>query len=667
MPKKTSLKQIDLKNIVLLLIISVIFAGGCTSGVNYVAKRILPTKSVVLTVLPTNHSGNDVWIFDDANKNSLFEECKNGVKDGIWEYRDASEHGYAGNMIVSYSDNKGAIIRFSAKLEQNAYITFWKNSNSAVIMIEADGEKQTADLYSDVEGGEMLRIYPFAKSMLPVIVRGGIYCLLVAMLFTALFALEQEALEPRRSKLLGYAWKKWMIFPIWGVLYFIAVVEYKRGIPNFLKFGDQLYYWNVSLLDTNGKWNPAWLSENVIAFRGYLCQLLPTISKLIGNATGIDPVHIYFLFTSFAISWLTAYVLPMLYTELTKKSAHLLQVVCFLIVYMFFWQGTLTAVLVDMLGATCFFSGTLFAVRFSKKGHIAYAMASGAFYAAACNFRTAYQYGIYVMLVFFLILKIREAPNNAMEFRLCTYKKMIVGAIGFICAFLFVCLPQIQLNIYRGHVGLLPYDYVGAWTVDGSSRETSLLEVSAGQTISIGYTGYPAVISDDQMLTMKSQVYSNADILGIPQIMGVYMNNPLETVTYVGKKILAAFDTKTNITYPTQIFWRDSSGLVFSLLNYVVLVSAIYTLLQRKLVNEEERKLAASFLIGLVLPQMFVHVEWRYFLSSYILLYFFFSYHFVGEIITDSEEMHRLIKGKYLPILTITILIMLTVSLTLWA
>ncbi|MCF2616349.1 hypothetical protein JQM68_03960 [Oscillibacter valericigenes] len=275
-----------------------------------------------MTVLPTNHSGNDVWIFDDANKNSLFEECKNGVKDGIWEYRDASEHGYAGNMIVSYSDNKGAIIRFSAKLEQNAYITFWKNSNSAVIMIEADGEKQTADLYSDVEGGEMLRIYPFAKSMLPVIVRGGIYCLLVAMLFTALFALEQEALEPRRSKLLGYAWKKWMIFPIWGVLYFIAVVEYKRGIPNFLEFGDQLYYWNVSLLDTNGKWNPAWLSENVIAFRGYLCQLLPTISKLIGNATGIDPVHIYFLFTSFAISWLTAYVLPMLYTELTKKSAH---------------------------------------------------------------------------------------------------------------------------------------------------------------------------------------------------------------------------------------------------------------------------------------------------------------------------------------------------------
>ena len=75
----------------------------------------------------------------------------------------------------------------------------------------------------------------------------------------------------------------------------------------------------------------------------------------------------------------------------------------------------------------------------------------------------------------------------------------------------------------------------------------------------------------------------------------------------------------------------------------------------------------ACFLAGLVLPQMFVHVEWRYFIFTYIFLYYLVSYHFIGEWYVCSENNGGAIK-KYVPISFIVyIFLAFLISLTIYA
>lgn len=647
---------LGIKNFIVLLALSVIVVCTGCSGVNKFVNQVLPYRVITITVEQSESSENEVCIFDDGGMYTLFRACKNGDLTEQWEYREANEYGY--NGIVTDSNNIGAAISFSAAERPEYYLQFWKQENGGVVTIDVNGKKTYLDLCSDIDDEEILTIYPFANAILPLFLRLAIYGSIIVVCFVVL-ALGCYWFVIRGLKLpqlLRSYIPKTHFFPLWILLYGYAVTQYKIGIPNFLESGDQTYYWIRSLLN-NGRWDPVYLAETQVSFRGYLCHLFPTISKVVGEAFSIDPLYIYFIFTSSSVSWLVAYVLPGLYESLTGQKATYVQVLVSLAVFLFFWNGTLTAVLVDLFGAVAFISGMLFALKFWKEKNLRFAVFVGLFWAIACNYRTAYQYEIMVVclvaIAYQIMVLLKRSRNRTFGGDIVNSKLFIFGLICALLSFTLVSLPQLQINLAREHTGLLPFD-----DNNGLAR---------GSSNSIYYTGYPISVTDGHMLSMKTQLYDGSERLTIPQVFSVYTNSPLESLTYIGKKLLMAFDTKTNITYPEGINWRGSIGLIFSFLNYFVLGSAMYIVFKGKRTNNLERVIFLLFFVGLVLPQMFVHVEWRYFLSTYILLYFFFAYHFVGEVFLEPGNSRYLIEENYFSYILTLIFMAFTVSLTIYA
>ena len=666
------------KNTVALLALALMIACTGYTIVNRFVNIVigtLPPKEVTITVVESEHPGTEVWILSETTRDmNLFDECLYGEKTGVWEYRDAVEWQYTANTLVSYGDNIGSSITFYSPVSPDAGVLFWVHPGCGAVSISTDGgEPVYYDLFSDTGGTKT--IYPFENSLFPVFLRLVLYGLQTVLFFVIILLIVNSLTSGKRkvSKLLTYPSCKKVFFILWGCLYLFAVMQYLIGIPNYLTYGDQPYYWNFALI-RDGRWDVGLIAAEIYTPRGYLTSLLPNISKIIGTYFDIDPVYIYLIFPSAAIAWLSADIVPSLYEQLTNKKSTYFQVIVFTAVYLFFWNGYLTAALSDMYGAVAFLGGTVYAL---KAYHLPKKTTSfflcGLCWAVACSFRIAYQY-IILLLIFYAVLvklialyrlkKSGMMPQN----HGATARRIMSGVFCAILAFVLVSLPQLQINLERGHIGLLPYDYDEAWTSMDGTEPASVMEWSANVTIADTYMGWPyGVASDDQMLTMKPQMYDQKEMLSIPQLLSVYARSPIETLVYIAKKLVLAFDVKTSVNYPNVLNWRGSTGLVFSLLNYTVLGSALYFVFAGKQLTKRERILCGLFFAGMVLPQMFLHVEWRFFMATYILLYMFFAYHFVGEVLANRQKCSELLTSNFLVYLDAAIIVAYTISLTIYA
>lgn len=655
----------SLKSILPLVLFSALFVCLLSTPVNELTNRLLPKKEITITLENPTDLRNEVWICNETyNVESIenyFNEIACGEWDGFWEYRDSETYNYICDAILSYGNNAGSSITFSAIVKPSGYIWFEKHPSCGTVSIMVDGEKHYLDLCSESGGRE--KFYPFPDSLAPIVIKISIYAVLFLLIFlfftAALWKVKKKEIE---CPVLLKRVRTRDIFFLWIALYIFAVVQYLAGIPGYLEHGDQPYYWSDAFVDSS-KWNFADYAQLTITTRGYLCHVIPTFSKVVGYELQIDPIYIYLIFTSLTIAWLSAYVIPQLYEFSTNRKATLLQTVVFLLVYLCFWNGTLTAVLVDAFGMVSFMSGVLFALKFWRDRRIIDGCCTGLFWAISCNYRLAYQYGILMLLIILTIKSLIARKNK--HYKSKKKLKDFLALFFPVFAFLLVCTPQVGINLYRGYVGLMPYDDNGAWIIE--NEQLDVMVASGNMSLTYGYSGYPLVVSDDQMLSMKTEAsYDHEEMLTLPQILSVYAHNPIDTLVYVAKKLMVAFDVKTSVVYPTVIEWRDTSGLLFSFLNYVVLGSSLFIIFHFKL-KETEQILLGCFVGGLVLPQMFVHVEWRYFLASYILLYYFFAYRFVGEWLLCPEGRKQLIDKHYHYWLFAFVFVAFIISLTIYA
>lgn len=657
------------KNTICIFFLSVIICSMMYSLVNPLVDHFMPIKSITLTVNDTNRSTNEIWISEDGTENNLFSKCKSAADSSMWEYRDAQEYQYALNMLLSYGDNEGDTFTITVPVKSNSYLMFWRHMGGGEVTIDVDGKEYIVDTRN--ETGDLYRFYPFQDSFLPFIARAIVYAILCVAVFLGLIGVYYFFSNRKKTCVLSkYEFKFWYVFPLWMILYLYAVVQYKIGIPNYLEFGDQIYYWNIDLFKQN-VWNPfsiewaEYVASLTLTFRGYWCHMFPSFAQTAGNWFHWDPVYFYLLAPSAAIAWLTAYVFPTMYSLANQKKASVLQVLISLVLILFFWNGTLTAVLTDLIGVVFFLSGIVFVLQFAKTVKWKYALGAGLCLSIACNYRTAYQYGIYVFILMLVIVKVRQLGGIKGVRTLLKHKRKfpLKHASGFLCfaiGFLLVAFPQYQINQAKGYASLLPYDCDGAWMYGNNPADSTLMESSANQTLNVAYTGYPIAVEDKQMFVIKDQLYDRNDFLRSPQILGAYANSPLDSMQYLAKKLLLAFDVKSNVSYPNSIPWNKTPGMIFSFLNYFTLISGCYIFCVGQDIKKQDRLFMLMTFLGLTLPQMFVHVEWRYFISMYFLLYYFFSYHFVGSYAT---EIGQLLKRKnYLVVLTVSLFLCFIIS-----
>lgn len=652
-------------NTFFLLLLSTIICSLAYEYVNVFSEIFMPTKTIELKINDSGRELNEIWICGDDSTNNLFQSCVESGDSPYWEFRDAEKYGYATDVFISSGNNVGASIVLEVPVRSNSYIMFWRNANCGTVTITVDGKEYFVDGSSELEGGEMYRFYPFQDSFLPVLSKIIIYLILIILVFCLMVAMRWYIFQHKeRLAHNKFCFRTGYILLIWGFLYVYAVLQYKSGIPNYLAFGDQLYYWNIDIIkkDLYNFISMEWaeyVAQQSLSFRGYLCNVIPSISKTLGNLTQSDAIYFYLLAPSAVIAWLTGYIFPQFYKFCAKTESNIFQVLISLVLILYFWNGTLTAIVVDIFGAVAFLNGVLFVFKYLRKTSWKYALIVGLSFSAACNFRTAYQYGIYVLILAVGCQKLYSICQNHKENkRVVRDSKIYIEIIALVLGFFIIAVPQGMVNYAKGHFGFLPYDCDGAWAIETYPADSTLLESSANQSLSLGYTGWPITVADDQMLAIKNEYYAE-DFLQVPQILDVYASNPIQTLQYLLKKVFLAFDIKTNMTYPDTVPWNKPSGMLFSLLNYFVLISAIYIFFNNKNIHDEEKILGWVSALGLVLPQMFVHVEWRYFLSSYLFLYYLFSYYFVKGIFPCFEDKKN---NTYLTIVSMGILLSFTLS-----
>ena len=78
--------------------------------------------------------------------------------------------------------------------------------------------------------------------------------------------------------------------------------------------------------------------------------------------------------------------------------------------------------------------------------------------------------------------------------------------------------------------------------------------------------------------------------------------------------------------------------MAFSFFNYWVLLSGFYMMFSKENITFMEKGVAIILFLSIVLPETFMKIEWRYVITGYIILYYMFSYHFIGEIILNKEK-----------------------------
>lgn len=648
----------SVKEFICIFLFAVMITCLFKDGVNGLVEKLLPESEVTVITENKKHSaakGTKVQLLFDGKGGDLFETCNKAAKKKDWVYVE----GVYGESWTSLTSNSaGSTFTFHTKRTPNAYIQFSIIKTGGAVSVETSKEKQLIDTSSagnEQEAG-VIRVYPFKDSHLKLFLQFFIYIILFAailiLLLSANFYLKNNIiLIPqflKREVRIGD------IFWIWLLLYFMAIINYKViGIPNYLQIGDEFSYWNSSLLH-NGEINLKYLASE-FSFRGYWCYVFPTIAKGIGSILHVDSIIVYLIFPSIFISVLSAFILPNLKKILCDKSAMVLETVCFLLVFLYSWAFCLTSVLMDLFGLVTLFACILFLLSYYKKEKFVHASVAGIMGAMSCSFRLANIYVIYGFVIILVADKLIKKFKNEVK---CFDKHFGTGVVIGIVSFLIIMTPQFVINSERGHLGFLPYDG------DAAIDERSLIATSADIALTTGSVAIPMYVSDDQMLTMKPRLYDSNSPLTMTQLFDVFAESPLESFMYISKKILIGFDQKTNVAYPYMTpEWRSSSGMTYSFINYFVLFSSVYMLFFAKKINKDERKVAALLFLTNVLPQTFTHMEWRYIIASYTMLYYIFAFRYMSDIVLETKEYKKLAeKDNYLPFMVIMMFFMFCAS-----
>ncbi|MBP5223308.1 MAG: hypothetical protein J6Z35_09145 [Lachnospiraceae bacterium] len=643
--------SLSAKEIIGMILLAVLLTACLGSVLNPLTEAFMPETAVTVQRVDDTEGKNVTILYEEYEENAdeFFLQLKkaNEESGNPWEYVQG-EPGKSWTMLVDTPDCGALTI--GTRATPRKYLTLLCNRAGGVVEVISSYGAVTVDTYRDQDESEIQRVYLFEHSrriyMLKIAAYGIAFAVVLALM-TVLFLLFKY-----RITVPG-----WLLKPI-GLLDFLlcglilfgtAVALYKIGIPNYLQVGDETAYWQTTLLH-EGRLDLDYLS-GLFAPRGYWCYIPQTIAQMTGKALSVDAVIIWQLLLAISWSLFVCGIFPGLYKRLSGKEACRLHLLPVMLVLLTTWRQLLTSVLMDAFGMIAFFAFLYYMESiYEDSGWRKAGLLAGFFASVACSFRPANMIGVAGIFLFEVFSR-REKKND--------YKKLTESLAIGILAFVIGCVPQFAINYNRGHVGLLPYDHEGAWL--GSS----VTEWSSDYAMSHGNIAYPLLATDDQMLTMKNKLYNNDSSLTMEQLFDVYMYSPVETMMLIVKKLLIGFDQKTNIAHPGDgaVPWRETQGMLFSLWNYFILFSGVFVLLKSERVTKREKWIAGLVIGLLVLPETFMKIEWRYIMAGYFMIYYFFTFAFVGPLVQERREREWLFeKTDYLPGLAVFMFAYLTMS-----
>ena len=607
----------------------ILFVGCLFVGISRdLEDHFLREKEIKISVdSNSNNVPYEIYILNQGIGCEIFNNgCIGQMEKQGWKFLRV-EDGLSCDMLVKgVVGGEEYVVTLKEKPTQS--LVFLAHANGGAITVRTDEWEKYVDLFDiENEDGSIKVIYPFEDSSSSFLLKAGFFLVLFCIVSRLSYLVILCCKKLADKTICGFSNAKAVI--ILSILFWIIDIYlyYSHKIPHFLEFGDQIDYWtgiwdasDASLLEA---------TKSIRVWNGYLCFYIVYFCRVIGRLLSIDPCLLWFAFTSVSAASICGYSLPQLFFWISGESPVLFSVIVFVIIYSFFWLGTLSAVLMDLIGVSAFLLAIVFllhAFNLDKKRSFIYAMGSGALFSVAVSFRSVYFYATVCMLFVITISNLFKYFSENVY-----VKKILIRLLCLFVCFFIVSIPQAVINRYIGASGFLPCANREIW--NRGKYERSIGEYSVDATMSGAFTGYPYYCSDEFANTIKENKYSSDSMLTISQALDLFISRPTDTVAYVVKKIFIGFDVKTSISYPYSLEEypniSEVKGVffyVFSFLNYFVIGSALYIFVKH--LKNRERMLILIPFFSVILPHTWTHVEWRYYLIGYIILYFLVAFYF---------------------------------------
>lgn len=611
------------------LLFSIILSFMMFSYTNKLVYKLLPTREVIISSI--NKEKKDTYISITQNDETLrFYDLKDifNKNMGLKEQVDENK-----NYII-YSDNPETKISFKLKEIPNNEIIF-KNLGMNEINVKVGNKSKILNMPSIVEEGKLYPYFPFQNSKLFFVYSIGIFLILTLIIYTIFNFLNFIVKNIKiRNFLLEYTPKKVFLLLYLIVCMSLTISVLGNLIPKtyFVEnskdvIWDQAWYWTMGGFLKNFQF------KNLLdpfTFRGYFSYLPMTLSQIINDLFQIrfNKYWSFYMINSFLIVLFLSYIIPEIYNRLTKKNVKNYQIIIIFFLFSFFWRGVYYSVLSDMFGVVTFFGSILMFLNYIDENKNISAFLSGVLITIASLSRTNYKFGIYIIIVIFVLKYGFKFLTNFIKLKNKFFVYFFLGVI-------LISIPQAIINSKRGHIGLFPYD-----------NDKNLLQTHINNSLekTLVYI-YPYKLSPDNTAKKLKNNFTK-EWVNVNQVFSLFISNPLDTIILIAKKTFYSIDLKTPEMYPSN--YKSYTGVYFfSFFNYWIFLTGIYLLKKRryreKYFSKKELLLGSILILVFTFPQLILAIEWRFFIIFYLIAYYIFSFKF-----TEIIQNEKFDKFKYL-------------------
>ena len=614
-----------------LVALAIIFSLFLNKQVNQFVNFVIPSTKISLKILDTNKQGM-VLLETDEKVKILDVKTDDNI-----EIIPKGKYGYSLNALWVKNNNKE--IELEIKKLPNLKISFY-NIATKKIEIASGKNKEVIDLEKNSEG-DIVDYFPFANSKLFLIYTVGVYILLSILIYIGIMIIfvKKKITSKKIDFLNSYSPLK-MFFIIYILI--SLYVSYKfifNTLPKSIYingefFGDQEYYWKFGNYLFKGKYDE--ILKKGYTFRGYITFAIPAMAQMIGTYLRVNSHWLFTMINNFFIAILLAYIIPEIHNQLSDKKAKNYQILILFLIFFFFWKGVYYSVLFDIFGATFLLWMILKILKLKTKKDI---FVAGIFGGIATLCRGNY---VWTVMILFLVKIAYELFKNK--------KVSLINIFLFWSGIILICLPQIKINYDLGHIGLFPFDRVGSY-VPGEKVTVFLINESMRNF----FLTYPMGLGDrtSQQILIN---FSQGARLTMNQILSAFIYSPIETIIVIVKKIFLALDTRTNESYPSEL-WELT---FYSLVNYFIIATSLF-FLKDKVFTKKEKVLGILLFISAILPQTIMTVEWRYYIVLYFIVYYIFVFKFVS-LIEQKEKFSELKKEGYFKFVPFMIVMFFVIS-----
>lgn len=603
-----------------------------------------------------NHhsTGHRIYILDNSTNapRDAYQYIIQSLEASNIEYTILeSWHNNSQNAVMIDSNaNSNDSFTFQCPFYPNTSIDFVSGTEGGILKVDCGAFSQEYDLYNKNEK-TIVRCTPLCESYSHLIPYLRIY-ILVFLFFVILIYLLNDCILKKilcccnrnaSNRFIKYNLK--IDIPIiFLFLSAFSLVQYFGGfVPNYLRSGDQKNYWDLipSLSNINAL-------KSIYDHRGYLCYLVPALCKTLEIHFGINAVALWIVFLNLLATILFGIALPKMAKKIFNTQITRPQVYFSIFIMCVLLRGQLLYVLMDFPAAALFFAGITSYMYFIDKPSALNGVFCGICFSATISFRSSYKIAVLGALVVWTIYSIVENKRKGkLSFIKIFNKKNIMCAIMLLFGFVLICIPQLLINSTKGVISLFPFTNGGYYY--GTDDFHSLPELSASGCFD-NMRMYPANSkADSQVQRIKSDYIGDiSTVLNFQQLFEMFLRKPIDTLIYIMKKLYLGFNILNPYVYSGGVYkgYQDSIVWISCLLNYIVFFSGIYAVF--KLSKHIKEKIVFFIIAGfIILPMTIEHVEWRYYLSGYILANFLFCYHFLPEASKWEMDVREKAKNYY--------------------